>query len=32
MVDVISFYKESNRSLSYAQFIDHDQVAVHARA
>jgi hypothetical protein len=30
MVDVISFYKELNRSFSHAQFIDHGQVAVAA--
>src|SRR4029450_2851281 len=30
IVDVISFYKELNRSFSHAQFIDHDQVAVAA--
>jgi copper chaperone CopZ len=31
MVGLISFYQESNRSLSHAVFIDHDQVAVTAR-
>jgi hypothetical protein len=30
MIDVISFYKELNRSFSHAQFTDHDQVAVAA--
>jgi hypothetical protein len=31
MVDFISFYQESNRSFSHAEFMDHDQLKVAAR-